>query len=90
MGQTGWLVERLADWLSWDLLITQTVNEPSTEARLAPGIVYGRIQKAGKLCTVYSIDQLGPNWAKQSAWLHCFLPRKKIWYASFFQLNLKK
>ena len=31
---------QLKDQLSWDLYITKIINETSTEARLAPGIVY--------------------------------------------------
>ena len=62
----GPATDRLADQLDIDLLI---VNETSTEARLAPGIVYSAQWSTNSwqfVYAVHSIAQIGPNLAKLS------------------------
>ena len=56
------LPDRTTEWLDWDLLTIKIVNNTSTEARLAPGIVYSVHWSTNNwqfAHRVYSVAQLG-------------------------------
>ena len=67
ISQHIWLI--LVNWF-YAKSFLYIVNETSTEARLAPGIVYSVQWSTSSWQFVYSVAQLGPNWAKQSVCQH--------------------